>query len=189
MKKIISAILVVILLTLGLFILTGCNKGYNKEVETYTIEKEKAKVSFEFAKDLGYEATQSQSKIELYNAENLSRLNIRVYYDYPASSNITKDEKSFYSDSYQDYKKETIGEYEGWSIYKRAELLTNYEINLKLTKQNEDKKVYAIDINVEQSPLEKGKSFNTDEFVNSEDFQHLLNSIKIEVPGTENEAE
>lgn len=190
MKKILSIMLIVIMLASGLFILTGCEKKYNKEVETYTIERNDedvdAKLTFELAKELGYTAKESSHTIALENSENLSKIDVRLVYDYKNSASVTKDEKSFYTDKYQGFQQVELGEYKGWSIWYKAELMTKYEIELVLTQPDSSNKVYAVDVNVAQSPLEAGKAFNTEEFVNSEDFQHLLNSIKIEV-GNEQE--
>ena len=172
----------------GTFTLLGCEEKeeYNKEVDTYTVTSvnKKAKVNFELAKELNYEkgTALGDNSIKLVNKVDLSSITLRLVYDYKNSTTVTKTEKSFFSDQYKDYKEVEIGDFKGWSVWKKTKLVTKYEIELILTDPDSDNKVYAIDINVDQSPLEKGREFDTEEFVNSEDFQHLLNSIEISMP-------
>ena len=192
MKKtiLIIGLVVVVIAAIILFVILGKNNTdnggttkYNKETETYSVESlnGKAKASFEFAKDSGYSFEQKDNNGTFKNSENLSSVELRLVYDYKNSSTITKTEDSFYDESYHDYQKVTIAGYEGWSIIKTTSLMTKYETNLVLTEPDADNKVYALDITVNQSPLNAGQSFNTEEFYNSDDFQHLLNSIKVEV--------
>ena len=194
MKKIVIIIIIVLLLITGVFILaknrsnkTGDNNTYKKEFETYTINREEqgATLNFELAKDLGYEFSGGDIRCELRNNENLSTISIGFLYDYKSSSTITKKEEYFSKQVYSDFENKTVAGHEGWSIYKRAELLTEYETGFVLTEKDADGKVYAVSIDVRQSPLEEGKSFNTEEFVNSEDFQHLLESFKCNIPETQ----
>ena len=193
MKKIVSLSIVLILLISGLFVLTGCenekggNSGYNKEVSTYNIKTkdETADISFEFMKDEKYETTTGVGgSFVLKNKDNYAEIKISALHDSALSATITKEAKDFYSDKYHDYQKVTVGSYNGWSIYEGE---SKYETNLMLTeKEAKTNKVYAIDIQVIKSPLmPQDQTFDVKAFVESKDFQHLLESIKINVK-TEN---
>ena len=185
MKK--YKILLVFVLLLSVFTITGCKKKdekkqYNKEVEIYSVESLNgmARVSFEFAKDLGYNPVVGSNTARLRHPSNYSMVELTLIHNYRGSSSITKKEDDFYSDYYHDYKTVKIGNYEGWSIVKSTSTITDYEINLVLTSEDAENKVYAVDIKVTQSPLQKNKEdFDTMNFVNSDDFQHMLETIKL----------
>lgn len=195
MKKSLLVLGLVFVLIASVFMLSACQKGtveqtstYGKEVNTYTIERDDGagKMTFEFAKDLGYEGeTESTSRIKLENSENLSKISVAFYHDYKTSSNITKTEKSFYSEDYHDFKEVEKSGYKGWEIWKTTSLINNYEVCLVLADSNEANKVYAVDITVEKSPLEDGQAFDTNAFVESEDFNHIIESIKLEAASAE----
>lgn len=203
MKKVISLLLIVMLLIGGLFTLTGCeskdgeNGGsgnespkYSKEVETYTIERsdKSGTITFELAKDLGYEVKSSGSTtngLTFSNDTDKSKISIRAYYDYIQSSNITKEEKDFYSDSYQDYEKINIAGHEGWQIFEVKNNITDYKSALVLTEADDSNKVFAIGIEITQSYLAEGASFNVREFIASEDYVHMIESMKVEAASKE----
>lgn len=185
MKK--YKLVLILLLIVGVFSLTGCKKKeekheYNKEVEIHSIESINSvkRLSFELAKDLGYNPVISGDTARFRHPSNYSMIEVQLVRNYRYSSIITKKEEDFYSDYYHDYKQVKVGNYEGWSIYKTTELLTDYQMNLILTSEDQENKVYALIIKVTQSPLQKDpNSFNTTDFVNSDDFQHLLNTISV----------
>lgn len=180
MKKVLKVILMIVVLGGGLLTLSGCSKQ-----KTYTIERsdDSAKVTFKFPEDSGYKFTQTKkyNKANLKHPDNLSEIEFRLYYDYTNSSVITKNEKSFYSKSYKDFKNIEVGDYKGWSIWNRASLRSTYEMQLILTEPDAKNKVYAVNIRVMQSPLTQGQNFDIDKFVESKDFNRMLKSIKIEV--------
>lgn len=192
MKKILSTALILVLLSTGLFILTGCKNnneekentstGYNKEVETQNIQTidGTGSISFEFEKNDKYTVTPSSNKITIKNSENYAEVKVTALHDSIFSATVTKKEKDFYSDKYHDYKEITVGNYTGWEIYKGE---SEYETVLVLSEKEKDtNKVYAVDVQVTKSPVMKeNMTFDTAEFVKGEDFQHLLNSIKLTV--------
>ena len=183
MKK--SSILFICVL-LVLVTVTGCKKKevkYNKETTLYSIisSNNKYKVSFELANELGYTLNTEGNKATLRHQGNYSVINVTLLYDYSNSASISKKETDFYSDYYKDYKTVKVNGFEGWSIVKETNIVTDYQTVLVLTSADSDKKVYALDIKVTQSPLQNNKDdFNTINFINSDDFKHLLNTIKIE---------
>ena len=205
MKKILSIALIIMLLVSGLFILTGCgnngdnanngntSKEYSKEVEIYTIERDDkaGTLTFELAKDLGYEVQKSSptNGLTFVNSTDKSKISIKSYYDYIRSSNITKEEKDFYSDKYQDYEKINIAGHDGWQIWEVNTSTTNYKSALVLTEADDSNKVFAVGIEITQSSLTEGASFNTREFVASEDFIHMIESMKVEAASKENKEE
>lgn len=185
MKKSILLIGLIVMLLASMYFFTGCgdNKkgtGYSKETQKYSVlsPDKTGELVFEFAKDLPYaESKGLPGSFVLKSSENYSEIKARLVHDYANSATITKEEKDFYSDKYHDYQKVTYGDYKGWCIYNGE---YSYEISLILTEPTEeDHKVYAANIEVRKSPVMKDDmTFDVKEFVESEDFQHLLNSIK-----------
>ena len=184
MKK--YRLLLVLVLVLGVFTLTGCKKDekkqYNKETNIYSVESLNgaARLSFELAKDLGYEDVVGSNEARFRNKDDYSMIQLVLNYNYKTSASITKKEKDFYSEYYKDYKEVKYGKYEGWSIVKETSTVTDYEISLVLTEPDQEGKVYAVDVKVTQSPLQKNKEdFNTMSFVESDDFQHILDTLQL----------
>lgn len=190
MRKIISVILIAVMMLTGLVLFSGCgnkneNKaeaGYNKEMNEYTVKSanDKGELTFKLAKDLNYEPeSKSGVTFRLTSKDNLSDISVHIAYDYETSATITKKEKDFYSDKYHDFKEITVGEHKGWSIYYGE---SQYEMGLVLTDRDADNKVYGVTINVRKSPVMKeNMSFDVKEFVESEDFKQMLQSMKITV--------
>lgn len=188
MKKVLSAVLVAIMLLSGFVVFSGCGEkkeeskaGYNKEVDQYVVasSNEKGELSFEIAKDLNYEKMTAGPSYRIKSKDNMSEISFHIAYDYKTSATITKKEKDFYSDKYHDFAEVTVGDYKGWSIYYGE---SQYDMGLVLTEPDASNKVYGVVISVRKSPIMKdGMTFDTKEFVNSEDFKHLLNSIKFTV--------
>ena len=192
MRKIFSIIIIAVMMMTGLVIFSGCgnknedkNKsdaGYNKEMNEYTVKSanDKGELTFKLAKDLNYEPeSKSGVTFRLTSKDNMSDISVHIAYDYETSATITKKEKDFYSDKYHDFKEVTVGEHKGWSIYYGE---SQYEMGLVLTDRDADNKVYGITINVRKSPVMKeNMSFDVKEFVESEDFKQMLQSMNITV--------
>ena len=196
MKKLLSVALVAIMLLSGLFVFSGCGDkkeekaGYNKEVVEYTIKSanDKGELTFKLAKDLNYEASSNLGvTYRIVSKDNMSEISVHIAYDYETSATITKKEKDFYSEKYHDFKEVTVGNYKGWSIYYGE---SEYQMGLVLTDKDKDNKVYGATIQVRKSPVMKeGMTFDVKEFVNSEDFKQMLNSINFKVNEAENAQE
>ncbi len=194
MKKVLSLALVAIMLLSGLFVFSGCGDkkedgkkdGYSKEVVQYSITSndEKGELSFELAKDLNYEAGSNvATTYRIVSKDNMSEIAFHISYDYKTSATITKKEKDFYSEKYHDFAEVTVGDYKGWSIYYGE---SEYKMGLILTEPNDENKVYGVSIDVRKSPVMKeDMTFDTKEFVNSEDFKHMLDSLKFTVKAEE----
>ena len=151
-----------------------------KEVQTYTVtsKDETGEMTFDFVKDDKYtQADAMVSGIEITDSSNYSVIEARLYHDSVFSSTITKEEDDFYADKYHDYKQVTYGSYSGWEVYTES---SEYEISLVLNDKDADNKVYAADFKVIKSNMmDDGMEFDINEFVASEDFQNLLNSIQL----------
>ncbi|MBR2704569.1 MAG: hypothetical protein IKE91_03775 [Clostridia bacterium] len=188
MKKVLSAALVAIMLLSGIFVFSGCGDkkeekaGYNKEVNQYVVETndKKGELSLEIAKDLNYETGSNvATTFRITSKDNMSEISFHMSYDYKTSATITKKEKDFYSEKYHDYAEVTAGDYKGWSIYYGE---SQYDMGLVLTEPDANNKVYGVTISVRKSPVMKeGMTFDVKEFVNSEDFKHMLDSLKFTV--------
>ena len=201
MRKTLLTIGLIIVLVSSLFVLTACDKGgdnggtgtskYSKDVETYTIEESDGAgtLTFEFAKDLGFEATESTNRVEFEHTESGADLTVFFVHDYKTRSNITKEADDFYSEDYHDYAQVEKAGHSGWEIWETTELVNNYEVNLVLADSNEENKVYAVDITVEPSPMDSEHLFDTKSFVESEDFAHLIESMKVDAASAEEIAE
>ena len=182
MKKTLSIALVIILLLSGLFILTGCNNDNkevkeNKNVDKYEIEASYGKLSFEIAKDTGYEFEAGTNNCTLTHNDNKST--IKMYLMDTSKSSIIMKETDFSSSTYTDYKQFEVNGKQAFSIRKS----NNFEVKIGILLDEYDKehgKNHGISIVVSQNAL-KTKEFDPEAFVNSEVFQNLLNSIKLEL--------
>ena len=197
MRKIVSIALVIVLLMIGLIILTGCgnnvnnenetgseneseiveqNNGYSKQVENYTVKSsdETAEVSFELtAEDNFSQSSALGGGLELRN--EVAKIEVRLLHDSALSSQIHKEEKDFYADKYHDYKEVTVGNYTGWEVYVDE---SEYKSVLVLSEKEEDtNKVYALSMTVSR----EDKSVDLNGFINSEDFQHLLDTVNLTI--------
>lgn len=180
----------VLLVLLSILLLPGCSKKeevikpYYKATDNYVVTKsniDNKVLTFEYIKNSIFEVSKKNGAVEIYNPDNLSKIIIYLYHEYSSSNVVSMDKNDFYSESYQDYEKINVGNRDGWSVYYKSGSITNYEASLTLSDEDSDKKVYAAYIKVLQSPIQSDTmDFNTKEFVEGEDFQHLLNSIKLE---------
>ena len=187
MKKILSLVLIIVSLFAGLVLLTGCNdkkdnggNAYNKEVETHKVKTSDgtAEISFEFEKSNKYLIGTGANSIVIKNSQNYAEVKVTALHDSILSSTVTKKEKDFGS-NFHDYKEVKVGSYYGWEIYEGE---SSYKSVLVLNDKDESNRVYAVKIEVIKSPIMKeNMSFDTAEFVKGQDFQHLLNSIKLSV--------
>ena len=161
---------------------------YSKKTETYVAKNEKrgSEVSFEFAaEELGYEAKDYTNGIEFTNPEDKSSIRIRVYDEY--YKNLIKDEDAFSTKSFRDYVKGEFAGHEGYKIVKFGSLASSIEMALVLDMYDSSKsRVDGVAIQIVQSPMQpREEEFNSEKFFESEDFQHLLKTLKLKV----NEAE
>lgn len=174
---------------IGLILVTGCSKEdikiteYNKLVNSYSVSKsniEDKVLTFEYLQNDELEITNKNGMIKIYNPNNLATVNIYFYYENIESNLVSKDFNSFYSDAYQDYEKLNIVNHEGWSVYYKTDFVTDYQMCLVLTEEDDDSMVYAAYIEVNQSPLQTDDmEFNTKEYVKSDDFIHLVETLKV----------
>ncbi len=195
MRKTLLAVGLILVLVASLFALTACDKGggnggtpkYSKAVETYKIEDEDGAgtLTFEFAaKELGFEADEG-SYVAFEHTGSGADVKVYFEHDYPTSSDITKEADDFYSEDYHDYAKVEKFGHSGWEIWKTTELVNDYEICLVLGNSNEDGKVYGVDIMVEPSPMDSEHIFDTKTFVESEDFAHMIETMKVDAASAE----
>ena len=196
MRKTLLAIGLILVLVASLFTLTACDKGggnggtskYSKAVETYKIEDVDGAgtLTFEFAtKELGFEAEEGTNRVEFEHTDSGADVTVRFVYDYENSSNVTKDADDFYSEDYHDYAKVEKAGHSGWEIWETTELVNDYEVCLVLGESEEDGKVYAVDIMVEPSPMDSDHIFDTKTFVESEDFAHMIETMKVDAASAE----
>lgn len=159
--------------------------GYHKKTETFTIKNESrgSELSFDFAaEELGYEAKDSYNGIEFSNPEDKSSIRVRLYD--ANERDIIKPADSFYSDNYHDWSEIKVGDYQGFKIYYNAELFGKVEMALVLDMYDESKsRVDGITLEVVQSPMQpRASEFDPIKFYESEDFQHILKTIKFTAP-------
>jgi uncharacterized lipoprotein YehR (DUF1307 family) len=202
MKKVLFKVLALVVIITNLFILSGCNdkqdgkfvyinedtgnqtgrKGvYDKSVKTYTVQdnNKTATVSFEFTDDRIFDVDKNNGILTITNKENQSKIIMEVLHDTVYSNRISKEERDFIGKSARDYKKINIGKYNGWSIYIGD---TQYEMTLILTDpEGTSGLVYAINIVVKKSlSMRENVTFDVKEFVESDDFGHILDTLKFE---------
>lgn len=186
MKKLLSIITIIVLLGAGLFILTGCDN--NKEnggnstsanIQKYTINPSYGgEFYLEFANDLGYEAKEERNTLVFTHKENKST--IRIYTMDTSTSSILMKEKDFSSTAYSGYKELEINGHKAYTITSGNNYAIIYGIQLEKDERdpNINYKYFGVKIEVSKSPL-KLDDFDPTAFVQTEGFQHLLNSIKV----------
>ena len=158
--------------------------GYKKKTETYTIKNEKrgSEVTFDFAaEELGYEVKDSTDGIKFVHPEMKSTITLRLYDT--NKRDIIKPADAFYSDKYHDWSEIKVGDYEGFKIYRSADMMNKVEMALVLDMYDEEKsRVDGVTIVVEQSPMQPREyDWDAISFYESEDFQHLLKTMKLTV--------
>lgn len=165
------------------------NSGYNKKTETFTIKSSSrgSEVTFDFAaKELGYETETSTNGIKFTNPEDKSIITIRRYDTWERS--LIKPADAFYSDDYHDWSEIKVGDFEGFKIFKTAELASKVEMALILEMYDEStSRVDGLTIEIIQSPMQpRDAEFDPIKFYESEDFKHLVETMKltyVEEPG------
>lgn len=92
--------------------------GYKKEVDTYTHKKDDATISFEIAKELGYqEKTSDTNTLELENQENDTLIEIVYFHENSKSSTVVR-EADYYGECFSDFEHITIGDYKGSKVFR-----------------------------------------------------------------------
>ena len=169
-----------------------------REVDTYTYEHDypdkqnkHIKVTVEVPKNLGYTKKESDTRIELYRESD--RSTISIYAMMTSKNSITMSEKDYSKTVWKDYKK-TDNE--------------DGSATVEITKIRSDGSVFGVEwskafrkevegywsgvrVTAMASGLDQGKdgsfdgkdykTFNARETFESEDYQYMLNSIKVEV--------
>jgi len=190
MKKVICYLLVAALLVAALFTLTACGdkeeepkeQAYNKEVDTYTLEGvHGGTVELSIAKDLGFTGEASGNSLKLTGPEG-SHLTFYFLYDYKNSSNIWKKEDAFSKSSYFGYEEITLGGLQAYKIYEDDEETDSpfgVEGSVILTEPDANNKVYGLSYEITRSGLDTEHLFNPKPVFESEDFQHIFETIKV----------
>ena len=82
-------------------------------------------------------------------------------------------------------KKIKVNGYEGWEVYRvnsTSKKIMSYEAQLFSDKTDDKGLTSAIKVTVNvNSTTDEGKNFDFEKFVNSDDFQYMLNSIGFSV--------
>lgn len=162
--------------------------GYKKEVDTYTHKKDDATISFEIAKELGYqEKTSDTNTLELENQESDTLIEIVYFHENSKSSTVVR-EADYYGEGFSDFEHITIGDYKGSKVFRdwgKADEIHECEIRLVLTEPSDKNMVYAVKVN-----FRKGlqcEDLDVKEFVDSEDYMHFLSSFKATLEDSEEE--
>lgn len=162
---------------------------YTKEVEKYELEEvgKKHKLEVGYAKESGYKKNDSTSSymLKLENEADTSKIQVEFYHTNLEKSMAVakKEEKDFDADKIKNYKKLNINGNEGWEVYRvnsTTKKIMSYEAQLFLSEADEKGYTSAVKITVNaNSTTDMGKAFDFEKFVQSDDFQYLLNSIKL----------
>ena len=151
--------------------------GYKKEVDTYTKEKDEASISFEIAKELGYqEKTSDTSSLTLANQENDTSIDIVLFHENSKSSTVVREAED-YGEDHSGFEHVTIGDYKGSKVFRswgKEDSIRECEIRLVLTEPSDKNMVYAVKVN-----FTKG--------LECEDFMHFLSSFKVTLEDSEEE--
>ena len=178
---IIGGLAVVIIAVVLVIVLGG---GYKKKTETFTIKNDSrgSEVTFDFAaEELGYKAEDYVNGIKFTNPEDKSTITIRLYDIW--ERDIIKPADAFYSDKYHDWSEVKFGDYEGFKVFYSAELASKVEMALVLDMYDEStSRVDGVTIMIEQSPMQpRDAEFDPIKFYESEDFKHLVETMKLTV--------
>ncbi|MBP3255601.1 MAG: hypothetical protein J6M60_03835 [Clostridia bacterium] len=208
MKRILNLVLVVMLLVTGLFVLTGCGNEqvetnqnsakessirelkfdtskYTKEVQTYNLKSlnDKAQATFSFVKDSDFEKILTGRTYQyLFRTKDgvsirLDFSNGKLYASNRSSGKLEKED--FSDDKYFDFSKYKVNGYEGWQVFSHlSDNTVFYRTQLFLEELEDDVYTY-VQIEIEQGNNLAAKDFDVVKYVNSDDFQYLLNSIKL----------
>lgn len=151
--------------------------SYSKEVDTYTLTSATTgnTVTFEFARDAGYQYTDSGASGVLYSEEQGQK--VTFYYKHGDKKNIISGELS-YGGNYHDYSEFELNGLEANRVYYAGEK-SDYrmEVNMVFGESKADKGKYdGLCFKIEQGA--NNENFSVQEFYDSEDFQYLIKSIK-----------
>lgn len=156
-----------------------------KETTTYTIPAydDTAEVAFDFVKDDKYtvkEGWGSQNMTLFKDESNLSTMKVTLVHDRMAGPNITKEEDDFYDEDFHDYSKVEKGGFSGWEVYEKD---YGYRIELAISDADDEGKGYAILFEVQKAlaGMKDDMHFEVEEFVSSDDFQDIFDTIKLTV--------
>lgn len=165
MKKIKSLLLV---LLCSLFVFTGCEDDYDKETESQKLQTydKTGIITFEYEKKSSNNIKTSYNVMTIKDNKDNSEIKITALHDLSGSPSIKKKENDF-GKEYHNYREVKVGKNSGWEVYKDE---NEYKTVLTLTSKDRNDKVYAVEIEVNKE--------NVSEFINGEDFQHLLKTIK-----------
>lgn len=205
-KKLVIAVLTLVL-GAGVLAVTGCEKKevkedqtttttkavakkfdvstYTKKVDTYNLEatNKKAKITYGFTSEVGLKDTKANAtyRTRFEDTESGASMEVQLFnVKLETSKAVAKhEEKDFDKEKYFDYSKLSINGFEGYEVYRKVGSVANYEAQL-FGETDKDGFTTAIKITVVPSGLSKfaGK-FDTAEFVKSDDFQYLINTIKL----------
>ena len=158
--------------------------GYHKKTETYTITNDRrgSEVSFEFAgEELGYKTEEYPNGIKFVHPDIKSIITLRLYDT--NERDIMKPADAFYSDKYHDWSEIKVGDFEGFKIFRSADLANKVEMGLVLDMYDESKsRVDGLTIIIEQSSMQPREyDWDAISFYESDDFKHLLDTIKFTV--------
>ena len=160
---------------------------YTKEVKTYTVESSNKKetINVGYTTESDYKKTDVNGTYRLVLENDYNKIELQFYNtNIEKSSTIfRREEKDFDADKIQDFSKYTINGNEGWEVYRlnsTTKKIMSYETQMFLGEANSEGLTNAVKITVVPSPVKKKKkNMNLPDFVNSEDFQYLLYSIKV----------
>lgn len=149
--------------------------------ETYTINDtvNGARVSFEFAANyLGFKTQEETSGVGFVNPKNGANISVLLeYIDANEILNATMD--SFNTDIYHDFEKIEIAGYSGYKVLYSYDDTTSVEVALVLN-MNEDGMANVTNIRISDDRAVASGAFDSVKFYNTDEFQHLLNTLKIE---------
>lgn len=159
---------------------------YTKEVQTYNLKSlnDKAQATFAFTTETDFKKVLIGKTYQyLFRREDgvsirLEFNNQKLYSSNRAAGKLEKED--FKDDKYFDFSKYKVNGYEGWQVFSRfSDNTVSYRTQLFLEELDDDFYTFvSIDIDQGTNPL--AKDFDVVEYVNSDDFQYLLNSIKLD---------
>lgn len=150
-------------------------------VETYTIDDtvSGAKASFEFATQyLGFETQEETNGIGFVNAKNGANISVLLEYtDANEVTGMTMD--SFNAEIYHDFEKIEVEGHPGYKVLYSYDGTTSVELSLILNV-DEDGMANVANVKISDDRTVATGAFDPVEFYHTDEFQHLLNTLKIE---------
>ena len=193
MKKIISILLIVILLAVGLFILTGCGEKEDPMVEeTYEYTGRNVKVSISYPEGSSYKRLELHSeegqehRYEKYMEPNIQLLGDKTYIEVSFESFVHNGEKSFkvYKETIKsnntinkDFTETTINGREAFYRTYNDNIILSFD----MTDLMEDPTDFTSSFYLRVIVMSDNKEEVTGaELFEEEEVQKIINSIKIE---------